>query len=330
MNLQCLQRRAIFFLAVGVLQALLAERAKAGDLWFHHGMYYRSSVVTNFPGQTIMLAPGSSVTGVQFAPVATQQLMLSPLTTTQFTGQTLQLVPASAGQTLQLAPSATTAQTLQLVPSSTATQTLQLAPSTLMLSPPVTPYVVNSSSGTTLTLTPQSSGAQTLTMGTAGATDIDKAYQVLTLGFNNQRSKLDAFEGAMKKKLGDLLNAGGSVLSNQDLTSILLSIAKDFLKTPESGFAGLIVNDALEPFLSNVISNIVQNRTGGKDQTPPAQTPPTNVPAGGMSFDVTGRIVLTPTGGVPAANGNKRPVPPPSTTTDLKTDPGGSAAPEIP
>lgn len=335
MNIQFPQRRAIFFLIVGALQSVFAERVKAGDLWFHHGAYYQFSVSS---GQTIMLVPATSMTGVQIAPVATHHLMFSPVTTTQLMSHSLQLSTASTGQTLQLTPSTSALQTLQYVSPLAAYQTLQLSPSTLSLSPQVTHFVVSSPSATTLT--PQSSGAQTLTLGTGGSTDIDTAYYVLMLGFNNQRSKLDAFEGAIKKKLGDLINAGGNALSNPDLTSILVSIAKDFLKTPESGFASLIVNDALEPFLSKVISNIVQNRTGGQTdgaptppgQNKPAQLPQTNVPAGGVSFDVSGRIVLTPTGGVPvsAPNGKQANGQTQAPTTDLKSDPGGSVAPEIP
>ena len=149
MNIQFPQRRAIFFLIVGALQSVFAERVKAGDLWFHHGTYYRSSV--DSPGQTIMLVPATSMTGVQIAPVATHHLMFSPVTTTQFTGHSLQLSTASTGQTLQLTPSTSALQTLQFVPSPAAYQTLQLSPSTLSLSPQVTPYVVNSPSATTLT-----------------------------------------------------------------------------------------------------------------------------------------------------------------------------------
>jgi hypothetical protein len=196
-------------------------------------------------------------------------------------------------------------------------------------------------------LAPQNGGARTLTLGASGTTDLDTAYQVLTLAFSNQRSKLDSFESAIKKKLGDLIKAGGSALSNTDLTSLLVSTAKSFL-TPENGFTGVVVNGVLndvEPFLAKVISNIVQNQRGGSaDTTPPPdqgnvpKPPQPNVPAGGMSFDVSGRIILTPSGGstAPSGTGDNQNIPSgkngqqQTIPTDLKTDAGGSAAPGIP
>ena len=252
---------------------------------------------------------------VTLAPVATQHLMLCPvglpvtgqavqLPTAGGTGQVLHLVTGNqTGQSVQLTPTAMGTQTLQLVPTNAASTTLQLTTTAQAAIPQTTYYVVGgTASTTTLKLAPQTAAAQTLTLGRGDAAN-DAAYQVLTLGFGGSASKVQKFEKALKDKLSKLGGPGGP-LSEQDLTSILMTTAKDLLRS--NGF-GIVFDDVLEPFLTQFVGKVIQD--GKPDQptqadqpnntptTPPANSSTPSAPAGSQTFNVTGRIILTPTSG---------------------------------
>ena len=244
-------------------------------------------------------------------------------TTLQFTPQTtLQLVGGAAtGTTLQLSPTVVTGQALQLTPQTT----LQLAG--------------GASTGSTLTFAVQNRGTQTLNLGSGGA-NVDTAYQVLTLGFGNNPAKVVRLEQALNDKLDTLSSGVGGILSNVDLGAILLNTAKGFLN--DNGF-GFLINDAVEPILGSLISKVIANRQAKNNGNQPASTAPaqisnpvTNVSAGGQSFNISGRIVLTPStgGSTTPTNGPTGVTPSPTGVTPsppgITTDPGVNAAPVIP
>ncbi len=302
--------RAALLIAVGWLPFFPAEPARAGGL--HHKGYYHQTtrIRSTAPVQTVNLAPVTSQ-HLMLSPVTTQHLMLSPVTT-QVTGQTLQLTPSNVtgqtlqltpsnvtGQTLQLTPSNVTGQTLQLTPSNVTGQTLQLAPNTLTLSPQTTYYVVGgTTAASTLKLSPQTNSAQPQTPST-GASDTDTAYQVLTLGFAGRMTMVQKFEQALKDKLSKLGGPNGP-LNEQDLAHILLGTGKDFLR---SNSFGIVIDDVLEPFLKKIVGKVIQDgqpaqpdKATDDDSSPlsPVPSGQKGTPAGSQTFDISGRIILTP------------------------------------
>jgi hypothetical protein len=149
----------------------------------------------------------------------------------------------------------------------------------------------------------------------------------------------------LKNKLEGLVGAVGKNLDKQDVEDLLLATAKAALAG--SGF-GFVVDPVLEIFLKPVIDKLIGDRlpdgtgTAGTGtpgtgtpgpgnagtNTPAPRTPPPAVPSGGMSFTVSGTIILTPAsgGGQNAArpSGIATPV-----ALDLKIDNGGSASPVV-
>jgi hypothetical protein len=291
------------------LGIILAERADAGGFFWHHG--YGSKTVVTTQGSSMMLAPATVGT-----------LSLVPATT--LTGTTLQFTPQT---TLQLVGGASMGTTLQLSPTVVTGQALQLTPQTTLQ------LVGGASTGSTLTFTVQNRGAQTLNVGSSNA-DVDTAYQVLTLGFGNNTAKVVRLEQALNDKLDTLSSGVGDILSNADLGAILSNTAKAFLN--DNGF-GIVFND-VEPIVAKLIAKVIANRQARKSGTQPANTntspnanaqPSGNTPAGGQTFNISGRIVLSPTtGGSTTPSGGPTGNTPPA--TGITTDPGVTAAPSIP
>ena len=293
--------------ALASLVTLTAGRSEAGGFRLHHG--HQSSSVVTTRGQTVRF--GTTANTLTFGPATT------------FTGQSLQLAPtAFTGQSLQLAPNTLT---------SGPQTTLQL--------------VGGASTGSSLTLSGQNSGAQTLTLN-SGANDLDTAYQVLTLGFGNNAAKVIDLEEALNGKLETLSLGAGGGLNEIDLRSILLETARGFLRT--NGF-GILIDGAVEPILGRIIDKVIGNRrarrNGGRQPnnqggaTRPAQptTPTIEIPAGGRSFNISGRIILTPSsvGPEPVEPDTVPPpdtdVPPrPTVNAEIEAEDGVNFAPEVP
>jgi hypothetical protein len=274
--------------------------------WFHHGQTQTTTTVTRTSGHHHGVA------------ASTTQLALVP------TGQVtrLSLVPSS-----NLMVSGTmTGQTLQLV-------TLTNSPGSLTVSMPNTLQV---SSGVSLwnglMLVPQSPTTLKASSGSGPMTDYD--YQVLTAGHGGSIPKFLDFEKVLKNKLEELIAQKGSILNQDEITTLLLDFAKGYLNS--TGF-GFLVDGAIEPILKRLIAKLFQERqaaNGGGGSVSP--TPSGNtIPAAGGTFDVTGaitgRIVLTPVNGpvpTPPAPVPNPPTPGTNTTlpSDLKKD-GGTVAP---
>jgi len=239
------------------------------------------------------------------------------------------------GQTVWLVNQPTTTQSIVTVPATTTTQFRQaFVPSTnasLTLTPGLTTSVGSSNTffvvqqGTTspvgVTLAPQMSGnVSGVSVGPGGVTDND--YQVLASGFGGSFLKAQGFEKFLKDQLENLINQKGNVLNQQELTTLLLDAAKGFLSS--NGF-GFLINDAVEPIIKRLIGKVIQDRQGSQPALPNGNKPAPNgsvIPSGGATFDITGRITLTPT----QAGQLKPPLPPGPLPTSL-TPSGGQVAP---
>ena len=283
----------MILIAAVVIAPSLNRSAEAGD-WFgwHHG---QTLWVVNQPTttQSIVTVPATTMTQLRLAPVT--QLPLGTVTA----GQTLQFVP-STNAPLTLTPGLTTS-----VGSSN------------------TFFVVQQ--GTTspvgVTLAPQISGnVSGVSVGPGGVTDND--YQVLASGFGGSFLKAQGFEKFLKDQLENLINQKGNVLNQQELTTLLLDAAKGFLSS--NGF-GFLINDAVEPIIKRLIGKVIQDRQGSQPALPNGNKPAPNgsvIPSGGATFDITGRITLTPT-----QAGHIKPPPPPGPLPTSLTPSGGQVAP---
>jgi hypothetical protein len=302
-------------LALVAFQTLFTARAEAQ--WFPFGGGYRYKSVTRsgpglnlFHGGTMMMAPSLGV-----SPVMGQSLAFSPV----MTGQSLGLSPT----TLSLSPQPT----YFLSGGTSSGMTLSLAPQ------PTFQLIQGTNSGATLALSPQFNGVQTITL--TGSPTAEHGMQVLSLGFGNDPTKVNGFLQGLKNKLEGLVGAVGKNLTKQDVEDFLMTAAKSALAGSGFGFAG----PALDLFLKPLIDKLIGDRLPAGDGTPATPTPatptpatptsPIAVPSGGMSFNVSGTIVLTPASGGGAApvrgNGNVTPAQP----SDFKTEPGGTAAPVV-
>ena len=303
-------------------QFLLAGRAEAQFLWpFNQGTVYRSRTVTYNSGQVLSLGTGTTM--------ATNALSVSP-----FAGQTLAVSPGFTGQTISLSSSPLALGYQPTYQLTTGTS----SPVTLSVSPQAT-LGVGTNSGLTLNVSGPVNGSGVVSLDGA-TTTLEQGNRYISLALGGDQAKINGFMQNLRKKAKALVNGMGSDFTKQDLSNDLLAAAKAVLGS--TGW-GLLAEPLVSIFLKPVIDNIVGDvwpsgsDTSGTDTDKSTPTPPqpgSVVPPGGMSFGVSGRIVLTPTGGGPAPNGNNTgnggPAPAPSIPTDLKTDQGGSAAPEIP
>ena len=317
---------AAFVLALVTLHLLLVGRAEAQGHFFHGGTTYRYRSVTR-SGPGVNLLPGT--------------MMLSSVSSAPIMGQPLALTPGIAVHSLSLSPS-----TLSLGPQNFYLHNGTTSGVSLSLAPQASYQLVHgTNSGATLSLVPQQvNGAKTVSLS-GGFPTADHGLQVLSLGFGNDQTKVNAFLQTLKNKLEGLVGAVGKNLDKQDVEDLLLATAKAALAG--SGF-GFVVDPVLEIFLKPVIDKLIGDRlpdgtgttgtgttgTGtlgpgnAGTTTPTPRTPPPAVPSGGMSFTVSGTIILTPaSGGAQNAtrpSGIATPV-----ALDLKIDNGGSASPVV-
>jgi hypothetical protein len=280
-----------------IFQPLLAGRAEAqGFLFpgglFHRGTVYRSSVVSNG------FAPGMSLSSGPM--LNNQTLGLSP-----FVGQSLSVSPTFTAQSLSVSPT------------------------TLSVSPQNVYYVMSGTTpGTTLSLSAQPAGAQTITF--TGSPTAEHGMQVLSAGFFGNQTKVNGFLQGLRSKLESLAGEVGKSLSKEDVTDLLLTTAKKALAGTGFGFA---IDPVLDLFLKPLIDKIVGEKIpAGTDPTPPGAPARSGTPvaaSGGVTFAVSGTIVLTPTSGGVVDPG-RLPIPPGTGQgVDLKIRPGGALAPAI-
>jgi len=202
----------------------------------------------------------------------------------------LQLVPQV--QTTQLAPQI---QSLQLVPQVQTTQlapqvqTVQFTPQVQLQVAPQTQSLQFVAQVQSLQGAQQNGGTPSVATGTGEPTDYD--YQVLTTGFGGSTTKLRNFEGILRNKARELL-ANRRGLSEQELTTLILDFAKSSLSS--SGF-GFLIDAAIEPILKRLVGKVFQEHQAAPPNQPANQNVPSQpIPAGGATFDITGRITLTP------------------------------------
>jgi hypothetical protein len=263
-------RLAVLLAVWGILPVLPSRPAVAGGFWWQHGYGY---------GQpTMMMAQ----------PSPTQVLTVVPATTTS---RCLQLTPFTQ---LQVGTTAG----LQLAPATTPLTTPGL---TLSTGSPTSYYVVQPGLGSVsgLTLAPQvGAGSRGLTAGPGGVTDQD--YQVLATGFGGSFINVQNFEQFLANQLDKLINQNTG-LSQDQIITLLLDVAKGYLTSQGFGF---LLDPTVDTIIKRLIGKVIQNRQasqgsggGANGGTSGGTNGGTfNIPAGGFTFNVSGQIVLTPSG----------------------------------
>ncbi|MFO0891191.1 MAG: hypothetical protein U0790_18860 [Isosphaeraceae bacterium] len=126
-------------------------------------------------------------------------------------------------------------------------------------------------------------------------------------GFGGSHHRLQGLIQFLRNRLELLIRQKGGVLSEQELTTLLLDAAKSFMLG--NGF-GFLINEAVEPIIKRLISQLLRDRQASTPSAPnedvpappappgPGPRPSGDVPASGaITFEVSGRIILTPTGG---------------------------------
>lgn len=286
----------MILIAAGVIVPSLNRSAEAGD-WFgwHHG---QTAWVVNQPTttQSIMMVPAATM----MVPAATTtQLMLAPMTQ-------LQLGTVTAGQTL-------------FVPSTNAS---------LTLTPGLTTSIGSwntsnvSLQGTTnrvaLTLSPQtSSNVVGLSVGANGATDTDSQVVALGLALGGGNKSLADFTKFLEGQAADLFKQAGSSATQQAIVDKLFDIAKGYLSG--NGF-GIVIDDLVGPIIKRLIAKVVSRVQPSQPSNPANPV----IPQGGATFDISGRITLTPTQAGPVTP----PIQPPASTLPTSLTPsGGQVAP---
>jgi hypothetical protein len=291
-------RLAALFFAVAVTESSLSAPALAGGPWFHHG-YGKSNVIVVQP---------SNVQTAVMVPATTQFLQAPSVNRLQVGAMPgYQIMPMNVGV------------------GATPGMTLQAGGA------PVTYYVVQQ--GSSPVVSPTSVGAAGDTSGPV--TDAD--YQYLAAGFGGRFTIIQSLE---KKLSAAYDRASGQNLSNDDLVSFLTGVANQFLN--QTGF-GFVLDPVVDGIIKRLINKIIQNKqtqptNGGPSNggTNPPQTP--SIPSGGATFQINGRITLTPVNGggnPPNGNPNGPPSGPPSNgnnnlPTALTPDEPGLAPPAPP
>ena len=264
MNASMIRRLSALFLTAGAAPVVLEGSATAGGFLFRGHGHGQQAVVFVQPVQT------HAVTVVPAA-ASFQHLTFAPATQLQ----------------LGAAP---------------AVQMLQMPATGLTTSPQATYYVIQGAANPAA-----SPGRGGLTVGGAGdLTDYD--YNVLSANIGNSQTRVRGFEKFIAAEVDKLFGQGG--LGQNQIETLAFDAAETFL----SGFVPEPIIKGLEPIIDKFIKKAVQDRKGrqaGGDARAPGETPanpagPVSpvVPAGGMTFNVTGQITLTPVKAGAAVNGD--------------------------
>jgi hypothetical protein len=317
MSMKCLLSKSIgrswsaaIVLGVIAFHSVFAARAEAQGFLFP-GTGYRSRTVTRsgpgwlWPGP-IMMGPG-----LGFAPFAGHSIAATPIVTGQLVGYSPNAVSLGAQPTYYVVNSVGSGALRSFSPQGT----FQLGS--------------GPSSGGTLTLAQQPNGSLVLIFS-GGTPTAEHGMQVLSVGLGNDSAKVNGVLQALKSKLETLI---GKNLNTQDLEDLLMATAKSALAG--TGF-GFLADPLLDMFLKPLIDKIIGDRLPGtittpngttpSGTTPSGTTPSGTTPTGGMSFTVSGTIVLTPASGVAVPNPVKNDTP---ANGGVKPDPGVVVAPVI-
>jgi hypothetical protein len=289
----------------------LSQSVEAGGwIYWHHGKSVWQ-VTQPTTTQSIMLVPTAATTQLSYTPVT--QLHVGTLTT----GQSLQL---STGQSLQQG----TGQSLQLVPTTNAPLTLTqgLTASTGTLTT-ANMTLQGTNSPVVLTLCRQgSNNVVGVSAAPNGGTDVDSQVVALGLALGGGNKSLGDFTKFLEDQAVNLFQQAGSNASQQAIADRLFDIAMGFLSG--NGF-GILIDNAVAPIIKRMIGKVVQ-RVQPSQPSQPANPYGPVIPVGGASFEISGRITLTPTQGqqVPSTQPSR----PQSGTMPVSLTPdGGQVAP---
>jgi len=292
---------------LGLVVPSLSQPVEAGD-WFHwhHGKSVRQATQPTTT-QSITLVP-TATTQLRYTPVT--QLQVGAVTT----GQSLQL---GTGQSLQLG----TGQSLQLVPTTNAPLSLTpgLPASTHSLTN-TNLMVQGTNSPVALTLSrPTCNNVVGVSAAPYGGNDVESQVVALGLALGGGNKTLDDFTKFLEDQAANLFQQAGNNASQQAIADRLFDIAMGFLSG--NGF-GILIDNNVAPIIKRIIGKVVQRVQPAQ----PANPNPSPIPVGGASFEISGRITLTPTQGqqTPAT----RPSGPTTGTLPANLTPdGGQVAP---
>jgi hypothetical protein len=267
-----------------------------GGRAFALGHHHHGAPVILIPQQGfIQTGQSAPLAMYPFAPVAAPAVQMAPVAQYQFApvatqfhaapvfGQAQQFAPAAVS--FQLAPAA--AASLQLAP---ATQAYQLAPAaaqSVQFAPVAAPTMP-------LQYSVQGQALQ------ASPEDQDAYY--LAQGFGGRISLIRSLEEAVSRKIRKLADRG--LLNREELASLALTVAKDFLATQGFGIPIALVEPILKRVVERVISRVAtsgerterpSDRTGGR--TEDGDETETEDTTGERPFEIRGRIYLRPVGG---------------------------------
>ncbi len=266
-------------------QFLFAGRAEAQFLWpFNQGTVYRSRTVTHYPGQVLSLGTGNTMTtnGLSVSPYGGQTLAVSP----GFTGQTLSL--SSSPLALGYQP------TYQLTTGTSSPLTLSVSPQATL--------GVGANSGLTLNVSSPVNGSGVVSLDGA-TTTLEQGNRYISLALGGDQTKVNGFLQNLRKQAKALVSGMGSDFTKQDLSNSLLAAAKAGLGSTGWGLlAEPLVSIFLKPVIDNIVGDVWPSGSGAPATDPVKSTPSAPqtgavVPPGGISFTVTGTIVLTPAAG---------------------------------
>jgi len=259
-----LKRLTIVLVIAEVIVLSVNQSAEAGD-WFHwHHGHHVSYVSQPATTQSIMLVPTATTTQLRLTPAT--QLQLGTLTT----GQSLQMVPTT-GATLTLTPGLTSS----IGSLTTSNVTLQGSPNNTIA----------------LTLTPQASNnAVGVSVAANGGTDTESQVVALGLALGGGNKSLGDFTKFLEDQAAGLFRQAGSNPSQQAIIDKLFDIATGFLSG--NGF-GIQIDAIIAPIIKRLIAKVVQRVQPSQPSNPVGPV----VPQGGATFEISGRITLTPSQG---------------------------------
>ncbi len=301
-----LVNRLTFCIAAFLGPILLGTEASAGGLFWPHNGYsqttrirgqYPATATTIVPATSGVVQPGSLLPPlqmVQFAPGQTAQSLAQPGQLLQYTGTQPNLSAGSSGTVLML------------------------------------------QTGQTLNTAPQGNGI--ISLSTSPTDPVGPNDSVFLAAISQNNGFFQNIEKFVQGQLQDLLNGRGQGLSNTELEAILLGLVKAALPPQFSAFAPEITK-AAELIIQRIIHRIVSNNRPAQNPAPNQNTNPpgsqNGLPfpspnngggnGGAFTFEVSGRIVLTPvSGNTPAVTPPPKADATPNPNTNPNTNPANT------
>ena len=129
-----------------------------------------------------------------------------------------------------------------------------------------------------------------VSVGAYGGTDVESQVVALGLALGGGNKTLGDFTKFLEDQAASLFQQAGSNASQQAIADRLFDIATGFLSG--NGF-GILIDNNVAPIIKRIIGRVVQRVQPAQ----PANPNPSPIPLGGASFEISGRITLTPTQG---------------------------------